>query len=159
MKAVAMTVSQQEMEDRRANPRLRLQLKLAVVYHQRDDRDARPTYHGITHDICMSGLSMIVDQNIFHDGEVTVLLALPSEHPGAPQKIVTSIAEMTYAIHSSRLNAFKIGVTFREFRSNGKELLEAVLLRQLKGIGAIGTENPSSRYSADRPSDSQPLRW
>ena len=154
-----MIVSERGIEDRREGPRFDLQLRLAVVYHQRDDAYARPVFHGRTHDICMSGLSIIVDHSIFHDGEVTVLLELPPAHAGAPQKIISSTTQMTYAVHSSKLNAFKIGMTFLEFRSDGRELLEAALRREQKEIGAIGTKYPSARYRAGRPRDSQPLDW
>jgi hypothetical protein len=105
----------------------------------------------------MSGLSMVVDRSIFHEGEVTVLVALPPVPAGAPQKIITSTAKMTYAIHSSKLNAFKIGMTFLEFKGDGKELLDAVLVHELNKVSVIGMENPGPRPRADRPRDSQPL--
>ena len=90
----------------------------------------------------MSGLSMVVDDSIFDDGIVTVLLALPPEHTGAPPKIITTLAEMTYAIHSSKLNAFKIGMAFLEFKSNGKEPLRAARLHELEKVRVTETENP-----------------
>ncbi len=61
--------------------------------------------------------------------------------PGAPPKIITTLAEMTYAIHSSKLNAFKIGMAFLEFKSNGKELLLAALLHELEKDRAAETED------------------
>lgn len=136
-----MSTNQREHTDRRQNPRARLQLKLAVVYHQHEGRPAPPTYHGTTHDICMSGLSIVVDHNIFDGGVVTVLLALPPVPTGAPPKIITSLAETTYAIHSSKLNAFKIGMAFLQFKSDGKELLLAALLHELEQARAAETDD------------------
>lgn len=150
-----MQISQWEKGDRRERPRVFLQLRLAVVYHQYKGRSTPPTYHGRTHDICLSGLSMVIDRSIFHEGEVTVLLALPLR-AGSPPKIITSTAQMTYAIHSTRLKAFKIGMTFLEFRGNGKELLEAAIAHELNKVGVIGTENPGTRSRADRPGNSRP---
>jgi hypothetical protein len=158
MVAMLITASQREIEDRREYPRLLLPLRLALVYHQRDAGGARPTFHGTSHDICMSGLSMIVGQSIFQDGEITVLLALPPAHAGARQKIIAASAEMSYAVHSSRLQAYKVGITFREFRGDGRELLRAALLRELSGSGVAAAEQPVTPYTANRPSDSQPLR-
>jgi len=156
IKAFAMEISQWRNGDRRECPRVRMQLKVAVVYHQHKGRSTPPTYHGRTYDICMSGLSLVIDRSIFHEGEVTVLLALPQALAGAPQKIMTATAEMTYAIRSSKLKAFKIGMAFLEFKGNGKELLEAAIERELKKAGVIGTESPGSRSRAGRPRDSQP---
>lgn len=150
-----MRISQWDIGDRRERPRVCLQLRLAMVYHQHMGCPTPPTYHGRTHDICMSGLSMVIDRSIFHEDEVTLLLALPPVPAGEPQKIITSTAKMTYAIHSSKLKAFKIGMTFLEFKGNGKELLDAVLVRELNKISLIGMENPGSRSRADRPRDSQ----
>jgi hypothetical protein len=99
-------------------------------------------FHGKTRDIGMSGLSIISDYNIFQEGEVMVVLALPPAHPGAPRKVVTSTAEMTYAISSDKLGAFKIGLTFRKFRGNGKALLETALRRALQDEAVAGTRVP-----------------
>ena len=79
----------------------------------------------------MGGLSIVVDYNIFQEGEVAVVLALPPAHAGAPRKVVTATAEMTYAIFSSKLDAYKIGLAFRMFRGDGKRLLEAALQQAL----------------------------
>ena len=61
---------------------------------------------------------------------------------GASPKIITTLAEMTYAIRSSKLNAFRIGMAFLEFKSDGKELLRAALLHELEKVRVTETENP-----------------
>lgn len=159
MEVVMIEIGQWKNEDRREGSRVRLQLKLAMVYPQYEGRPARPMFHGKTQDIGMSGLSMIVDYNVFQEGEVAVVLALPPACAGASRKVVMSTAEMSYAIHSSKLDAFKIGLAFRKFRGDGKELLEAVLRHALKDEGVAGLQNPGARFRANRPRDSQPLGW
>lgn len=154
-----MTLSQWERKDRREGPRVRLQLRLALVYPQQEGRPARPVFHGKSHDICMSGLSMVAEDNAFYDGEVTVLLALPPVHSWASQKIIAATAEMTYAIHSSKFNGFKIGLVFRAFKGAEKDLLEAALRHALKKAGVAGMQSTSARFSAHQPRDSQPLDW
>jgi hypothetical protein len=141
MKALSMNIRQREHADRRNTPRACLQLNLAVVYRQHEGRPTRPTFHGTTHDIGMSGLSLVVDRNLFDDGVVTVLLALPPEHTGASPKVITALAKMTYAIHSSRLDAFKIGLSFLEFKSDGKELLCAALMQGLEKVRVAEAED------------------
>jgi hypothetical protein len=105
----------------------------------------------------MSGLSIVVDYNIFQEGEVTVVLALPPAHAGAPRKVVTSTAEMTYAIHSSKLKAFKIGMAFLKFKGNGKELLKAAIVHELRKVAVTGMQDPGCRSRTDWPRDSEPL--
>jgi hypothetical protein len=116
-------------------------------------------FHGKTHDISMSGLSMVVDYNVFQEGEVAVVLALPPAYEGASRKVVTATAVMTYAVHSSKLDAFKIGLAFREFRGDGKQLLEAALRNALKEQAADAAQNPGTRSRANWATDSQPLGW
>jgi len=152
-------ISRWKNEDRRDGPRVRLQLKLAMVYPQYQGRPARPMFHGKTQDVGMSGLSMIVDYNVFEEGEVAVVLALPPECAGASRKVVMSTAEMSYAIHSSKLDAFKIGLVFRKFRGDGKRLLEAVLRNAFKDEGVAGLQDPGARFRTKRPRDSRPLGW
>lgn len=154
-----MTMSQWDNADRRAAPRVRLRLRLAVVYPQHDSRHYRPIYHAASHDIGMSGLSMVVEDNAFHEGEVTIILALPPVHSWAAQKVITLSARMTYAIHSSKLNAYKIGMTFLEFKADGREQLQAALRRQLQGPGEAEVQTPAPRPAANDPGDSQPLSW
>ncbi len=156
---MGMTISQWERRDRRDLPRARLQLRLAVVYPQQEGCPYRPVHHGNTHDICMSGLSMVVEDNVYHEGEVTVLLALPPVHGWAAQKVITATAAMTYAIHSSKLNAYKIGMSFIEFKADGKELLQVALQQRAQPGGDHGTQQPGAPSEARRSSDSQPLGW
>ena len=150
--------SQWKDADRRQYPRSRLRLKLVVLYPQIEGRPAKPMFHGKASDISMSGLSMLVDYNVFQEGEVTVVLALPQARAGAPRRVVTSTAEMTYAIHSSKLDAFKIGVAFRRFRGDGRALLEEALQHALKQESAEGMQDPA-RSDAILPLDSRLRGW
>jgi len=156
---MVMTTSQWNKADRRESARVGLELRLALVYPQREGRPARPMFHGKTHDIGLSGLSMVVDYNIFQEGEVAVVLALPPTHAGASRRAVTCAAEMSYAIHSSKLDAYKIGLRFREFRGNGRELLDAVLRQTRKQERRVGAHAASTRSRGSRAGDSQPRGW
>ncbi|MBE0614462.1 MAG: hypothetical protein IH604_12405 [Burkholderiales bacterium] len=154
-----MTISQWERAERRENPRTHLHLRLALVYPQRAGVPVRPIYHGSTHDICMSGLSMLADENVFYEGEVSVLLALPPAHTWASQKIITATALMSYAIHSSKLNAYKIGLTFQDFKEDGKSLLLAALRGALKNPDDGDAQIGEGRTITGRTSDSQRRGW
>lgn len=116
-------------KEHRSTPRLLLKLKVAIIYHQHVDEATRPTYHGHTNDVSLGGLSVIVDHNIFNEDDVTVLLALPPEKFGAPMQVVEATARMVYTVHSSDHQAFRVGLSFKQFARNGKALLEARLAR------------------------------
>ena len=107
-----------------------MKLKVAIVYHQHQDQETRPTYHGVTNDISMFGVSVVVDYNIFNIGEVTVLLAVPPEHVGGPQYVIEATAKMVYTVHSSEHHAFRIGMLFKGFKKDGEELLRSTLARR-----------------------------
>lgn len=139
-----MEASQWEHADRREAPRKRLQLRLAIVYPEHEGRPVQPIYHANTHDACITGLSMVVDDNVFYEGEVTVNLTLPPEYGWAAQKTITATARMTYAIHSSKLNGFKIGMTFLQFKEDAKELLQAAILRESEKADVPETGKPGA---------------
>ena len=143
-----MTISQWRNAERRECPRGRLQLRLAMIYPQYVGCPDRPMFHGKTCDISMSGLSIVVAYNIFQEGEVAVVLALPPANSGAPRKVVTTTGVMTYAIFSSKLNAFKIGIGFRKFRGSGKAQLEAALRHALKQETIAGMQDQGGGFSA-----------
>ncbi|MBE0626148.1 MAG: PilZ domain-containing protein [Burkholderiales bacterium] len=156
---MATTMDSWENADRREASRARLQLRLALIYPQREGRPSQPIYHAKTHDICLSGLSMVVDDNVYQEGEVTILLALPPVHSWASQKIITATAVMTYAIHSSKLGAFKIGMTFLEFKEDGKRLLQEALLQDLGKATDGGMRRRGTRSVTGRTRDHRPRGW
>jgi hypothetical protein len=156
---MTMSASQWQNEERREDPRTRLRLRLAVIYPERAGHPVQPIYHAKTHDICMSGLSMVVDDNIYFEGEVTAQLALPPVHSWASQKTITATAMMTYAIHSSKLGAFKIGMTFLEFNGDGKELLQAALLQERSRTDDSGSRRRGIRSRTGRGGDGRQRGW
>ncbi len=151
--------SQWKNAERRGHPRGRVEFNFALIYPQRADRRARPMFQGKTRDLSLSGLSIVVDYNIYEDDEVVVVLAVPPAYAGAPRKVATSTAVITHAMFSSKLNAFKIGLSFRKFRGNGKLLLAAALRRAMREDDTAGSQNTSGRFRLRRPGDSKPLGW
>lgn len=117
-------------KDKREERRIPLKLNVAIVYHKHVDAATRPTFHGTTNDVSLSGISVVVRSNIFNDGDVKVLLAIPPEHTGGQQKIVEATARMVYTVYSSAHDAFRIGMNFQGFKGNGKELLKGAIERR-----------------------------
>lgn len=118
-----------EWLDRRVGVRAPLHLKVAIVYPRNPNGTPHPTYHGRTNDVSISGVSVLVEYNVFTDEEVTVLLAVPPTHPGLPEKIIEVRARMVYTVFSSEHDTFRIGLTFRGFKRNGRTVLKSLLDR------------------------------
>jgi len=108
-------------ENKREHPRYPMRWKVAIVY---DHVDARPTFHGVTNELSVSGMSLLTDHNIFTEEPVTLLLAIPPKHQGTRTKVVEIRARMVYTVHSSGHDKFRIGLQFKRFKDGGRALLE-----------------------------------
>lgn len=122
-------------DERRAAFRAPLHLRAALVYHRVIGGQSRPTYHGRTHDISITGLSLVVDHNVFTEDEVSILLAVPAIAHGLPDQIIEINARMIYTVFSSEHDAFRIGLAFRRFKRNGKQHLRQLLERHHFPVG------------------------
>lgn len=110
-------------DERRTDHRVPLKMDVSVVFPQHKSTRQRPTYHGVTSDISMQGMSIVVEHNIFTDEDVTILIGLTPEHPGGPRKIIEVVAHLVYTVYSPQHYAFRIGAKFKEFKRNGEALL------------------------------------
>ena len=114
-------------EELRKTQRFPLRLQAAVIYHRHLDIETRPTFHGRTCDVSICGASVVIDRNVFHDDDVTVLLGVPAEQPGEGKRIIEVTAKMIYTVFSPAHDAFRIGMHFQEFKNKGKTLLQEIL--------------------------------
>ena len=116
-----------ETEEHRKSLRYPLHFQAAVVYHQHKDAATRPTFHGRTGDLSIAGASLVLDHNVFHSDDVTILLAVPAVHPGESKRIIEITAKMVYTVFSPPHDAFRIGLAFQQFKGTSKSLLETIL--------------------------------
>ncbi|MES2073645.1 MAG: PilZ domain-containing protein [Pseudomonadota bacterium] len=93
--------------------------RMAIVY---EGGNGKKTFHGRVNDISLGGLSIHCDHNVFYEGKVILLLALPPLNAGTREKILEISCRMNYTILSQQL--FRIGLEFMEFRKGDKKLLE-----------------------------------
>lgn len=120
-------------KDLRSSPRYPMHWKIAVVF---DEKVQRPTFHGITNEISLDGLSLLTDHNIFTEDTITLLLAIPPLHNGSRQKIVEIRARMIYTVHSSAHDRFRIGMRFIQYKGEGRKTLQTNL--ESRAIGKPG---------------------
>lgn len=116
--------------DKREERRIPMKLNVAIVYHQHEDAATRPTFHGVSSDISLSGVSVVVRDNIFSEKDIKVLIAIPPEHVGAKKKVIEATAKMVYTVLCSKHDAFRIGMNFKEFKGQGKQVLKGAMERR-----------------------------
>lgn len=108
-------------EDQRKHRRYPMRWQVAIVFNETEER---PTYHGVTHEISLAGMSLLTDHNIFTEEPVTVLLAVPPLYAGLHKKVIEIQARMIYTVHSSEHGRFRIGLKFDRFKGDGRQWLE-----------------------------------
>jgi|JI9StandDraft_2_1071091.scaffolds.fasta_scaffold119362_2 hypothetical protein len=114
----------------RGHKRYLVKWRIAIVY---EGGAGKKTFHGRVNEISMGGLSIHCDHNVFHEGKVILLLALPPLNAGAREKILEITCRMNYTILSKQL--FRIGLEFVQFREGEKRLLEERL--EISNAGGI----------------------
>lgn len=101
--------------------RYRVAWKVALVF---EEDEHKPTYHGRTHDLSLSGTGMLTSVNLYTDAPVIMLIAPPPLHQSVRQKIIEVKARQQYVLYSGEAGAFRLGFAFLEFKKDGFEVLK-----------------------------------
>ena len=110
-----------EKIDHRRERRHPFHWPVAIVFDSTEDQD---TYHGVTHDLSMSGCAILTEHNVFSEHSVSILLALPTEIPGGSRRIVEVKARMVYTVLSAGHRMFRCGIQFLNFKGKGRAVLK-----------------------------------
>ena len=113
--------------DNRKHYRHPIHWRIALIHKNGDKND---TYHGKTHDLSVTGASILVDKNIFVMSEVVILLAIPPLHAGQKETIVEVQCSMAYTVLDSEQSRFRIGLRFLHFKGEGKRILSDILSKR-----------------------------
>lgn len=92
-----------------------------------DSHEDRPSFHGTTHEVSVSGCSILTEHNIFSEHAVSILLSAPAEHPGPSRRVIEIKARMVYTVLSSGHRKFRCGVQFLSFKQDGRSTLNRVI--------------------------------
>lgn len=125
--APTMPSSALKTSEHRREKRHPFHWSVAIVF---DSTEERSTFHGITLDLSLIGCSILTDHNIFSPHPVSILLAIPIEHPGGKNKIVEIKARMVYTVLSAGHRQFRCGIHFLEFKTNGRAVLKSAIERR-----------------------------
>lgn len=116
------------MEDNRKNSRVSIRWRSAIVT---EENGRQVTTQGRTHDISITGVSVVSERNMPLLLSVTVYLLV---HPGDqkhPQLIVEAQGKIMNSVFSSQQGGFRLGIHFIKFAGDSKQLLLKHLPKEL----------------------------
>lgn len=87
-------------------------------------------YHGRTHDLSLSGASILIEHNVFFTSEIIVLLAVPPMHQGQKETILEIQCSVMHTVLDSAQSQFRLGMRFIHFKGNGKQILSDILSKR-----------------------------
>ena len=95
--------------------------KIALIF---EDQERKPTFHGRTHDLSLTGTGMLTGDNLYAKSPVIILLAPPPLHLGHRQKLIEIKARQKYVVYSGETRCWRLGFSFLEFKNDGFDLLQ-----------------------------------
>ena len=105
----------------RQSTRYSVNWKIALIF---DDQEFKPTYHGRTHDLSLTGTGMLTGSNLYATSPVIILLAPPPLHPGHRQKLIEIKARQQYVVYAGETRCWRLGFAFLEFKDDGFDVLK-----------------------------------
>lgn len=122
------------MREQRQHRRYPVRWPVAIIFnHARGDE----IFHGHTHDLSLSGASILTEHNVFTTDVFTVLISIPPLHPALKRTVIEVKAKMMYSVLSPKHQCFRIGLHFREFKNNGTYALAQSFEQRFAGDSSI----------------------
>ena len=97
---------------------------VAIVFESTEGKD---TYHGVTHEISISGCSILTEHNVFSEHPISVLISVPTDHPGGRRRVIEVKARMIYTVLSAGHQKFRCGIHFLNYKGTGRATLKRVI--------------------------------
>jgi PilZ domain len=113
--------------DHRKHHRHLVRWRVAIVNTASEKNDI---YHGRTHNLSLSGASILLEHNISFSSEVVILLAIPPMHLGQKETIIEIQSKITYTLLDSVHSQFRLAMNFIYFKGDGKRILSDVLSKR-----------------------------
>ena len=114
-------------DEKRRGYRHRLHWRVAIINKGQNNDDI---YHGRTHDISLTGVSILIEHNVTFTSEVVVLLEIPPIHLGQKKTLVEVQCNTTYTLLDSVHSLFRLGMRFVHFKGDGKRVLSDILSKR-----------------------------
>lgn len=102
-----------------------------------------PVYPGVTCDLSLGGVAVLLDKNLQDTSLLRVRLIIPPVDGALPRSEALILAERRYTILDSRHKQFRIGLSFREYHA-GLRALAARLEHSVVSARHWATEEPEA---------------
>lgn len=117
-------VHEKEGKNQRGHYRHPVHWRLAIVNKSHGKNDI---YHGSTLDVSMSGISILLERNVFFSTSVVILLEIPPMNQGQKKSIVETQCSLVYSVLDSVHSQFRLAMKFDHFKGDGQRILTNVL--------------------------------
>ncbi len=111
--------------EKRGEPRHPFHWPVTIVFAH---NPAASPCQGATHDISMEGCAVLTEHNFAPGTHVAIQLSLPPNAAGAARTTVEIGGHIVYTVFSAGHGQFRSGISFLNFREDGKN----ILLRAIK---------------------------
>lgn len=108
-------------QEKREHQRYLVNWKVAVV-NAKAGKDH--VFHGRARDISLGGLCLLSDHNLAFSNSVRVLIAVPPHSPKHPPHVLEVRSKLAYTVLEQGGRHFRIGISFLEFKGDGRRFLE-----------------------------------
>lgn len=87
-------------------------------------------YHGRTHSVSMTGISILLERSVQFSSEVVALLAIPPMINGHKETIVEIQCRLLHTVLDSEHQQFRLGMKVIRFKRDGKKVLSNILSKR-----------------------------
>ena len=114
-------------ENKREHYRHPVHWRLAIVNKNSEKKDI---FHGCTLDVSMSGISVLLERNVFFSSSVIILLEIPPTNQGQKKIIIENQCSVLYSVLDSVHSQFRLAMKFDHFKGDGEKILADVLSKR-----------------------------
>jgi c-di-GMP-binding flagellar brake protein YcgR len=124
-KALPSQIKKPDYSDRREYIRYHAKWRAAIVHR---NPDGESIHHGVTKDVSIGGVSILLEHNIYIDEAFTVLLQIPNQSFKGGFRVLEVKCRMIHTVYDGSAHKFRAGVEFKEFvKKEDKPFLESHL--------------------------------
>ncbi len=119
--AAASAALNKPVVEHRRHTRFRVKWRAAIIVNNGSEQLIK---HGITKDVSLGGISILLEDNFCVDGTVTVVLQIPMHQFKTEYRILETKARMIHTVFDGAVSQFRAGIEFLEFKAGDKSFLE-----------------------------------
>ncbi len=88
-------------------------------------------HHGVTKDVSIGGVSVLLEQNIYIDEPFTLLIQIPNQSFKGGFRVLEIKSRMIHTVYDGSANKFRAGIEFKEFvKKEDRPFLETPLKKR-----------------------------